>query len=189
MMILVVVIYILGAGLLNRFRGNGGAWGPDWPHSVKRVIVSVWLALVFLSVVDPSSWGLWVLILMIWIIGYTPGWGAYFDMSDDQLGQEVGWIDWLISKAGLSGVHADLLGMSLRGLHFTVPVSAYLTLMHGGAATFWLAPVGLLMGPVYYGMLLLRNAQDRIRFEYIAWSEYAWGCVLASIYTGMLAVL
>ncbi|MCW8918897.1 MAG: hypothetical protein OQL08_08800 [Gammaproteobacteria bacterium] len=188
-MMILTVVYVFVAGILNRFRGNGGSWGPDWSHGIKRLIVSWWLALVFVPVLDPAGLGLLVLILLIWIIGYTPGWGAYFDMSDNPPEREVGWIDWVLSKAGLTGVSADLLGMSLRGLHFTVPVALYLAWSHGDSVVLLFAPAGLLMGSVYYGMLLLYNAQSRVRFDRIAWAEYAWGGVLASIYIGMRSAL
>jgi len=182
MTILMALIYILGAAILNRYRGNGGAWGPDFPHSVKRVIVSVWLALVFVPVIDPGGWSLWVLILMIWLIGFVPGWGDYFDLSDSPRGREVAWIDWVLSKTGLTGVRGDMLGMSLRGLHFTVPVAGYFALSAPGPALAWYAACGLLMGPVYYWMKILRYTQDRFTFDYIAASEVVWGGALAVIY-------
>lgn len=166
------LIYVLGSALLNRWRGNGD----EWSHTLKRIVVSAWLSFPF-TVHAPVVFGL---ILIIGFAGF--GWGMYFDfkVSDDYRETEVRWIDSILRKLRLSGSYNDLVGMSLRGLHFTIPVALYLS---GAIMSAWpmiYAPLGLLMGPVYWGFWRSGVASPSV------YSEYVWGGVLAGIYLMMM---
>lgn len=179
--ILAGMVYILGSALLNRWRGNGGTWGPAWSHTIKRVIVSIWLALPFAFL--PEAWQYFATASMIMVIGFLPGWGTYFDFANPPE-PEIRWIDKILKRLSLGPVENDLVGMSLRGLHFTVPVATFVA-----AAVFpsiWLIPLagsGMLMGLIYWAFFEFNIPGDRI-----AYSEYVWGGILACIYLMMMEV-
>ncbi len=65
MIIALLVTYIAVAALLNRYRGNGGAWGPNHGHTAKRILASAWIVMPTLMI-DPITY--MVVTVMLWVI-------------------------------------------------------------------------------------------------------------------------
>ena len=182
MIVAAVIIYVAGCALLNRYRGNGGAWGPNLGHTAKRVLASAWIALPALMI-DPITY--MVVTAMLWVIGFMPGWGLYFDfLYANEPGGEVWWVDQILRKLNLKPFHNDLVGMSLRGLHFTAPTAIFIAGYTQNPAVLLFAPVGLAMG-VAYALAYQIDSDER---HYIPAAEIVWGGLLGLILIGMAAI-
>jgi len=161
----VTLLFLITCAALNRWRGTGNRWS----LVLKRIVVSAVLCAPLAYTV--GGWLTGAVFLLLLIPGYSMGWGAYFDMSDAPNRPQVAYIDWLTRN--LSGVKRDLVAMSIRGLHFTLPQAALVALFVSPGA--WvLAPLGALMGPAYY--FAHRHGSG------IAHAELIWGAALGAIY-------
>lgn len=154
-----IALYITLCATLNRWRGSG-----HWPLNVKRAIISAALAA---PVAISLPWHGLVLFFALWIAGFGMGWGSYFDFGKGRNDGDVPWIDRLVGLLPWDERRRDLLALSLRGLHFTVPLIII--------GAWHLVPLGLLMGPVYYWF-------SRQEGDYIGPAELAWGAILGGVF-------
>ncbi len=183
MMEIALITYTILAPFVNRMRGGG--WRIcDWLPAHK-VFAYFYFALPFFYL----GWDVGVgAFALIWS-GFSIGWGEYFDMSNRPNDDEVAWIDWVLSKFNVTNLTQDIIGMSLRGLHLTVPLALVGAYIYNPLLP-WFAPLGLGMGGIYYGAKYWMNFKSKV-LDIInprAHAEYIFGGYLAVIYSGMLVV-
>ncbi|MEJ1411087.1 MAG: hypothetical protein RPU60_12950 [Candidatus Sedimenticola sp. (ex Thyasira tokunagai)] len=184
----VFALYLMGGALINYFRGGNldarfpilDKIGGNWAKAITAAYLTIPLAIT-----GVDTWVMLSFFALLWCPGFCFGWGLYFNMGpNDQNEKEVGWIDWVLKVIGLSpsaqSIAHDLVGMSLRGLHFSVPTTLLLYTTTGFTAWGY-AFVGLAMGPIYY-------AASHTKWK-VALAEALFGTYLAAVTWGMTTVV
>lgn len=180
MIALLAIPYAVLGAILNHWRGGhkypllrhlpGSRYWLAGYYTIPAVVMvplSLW-AIPFVIVWFAASWD-----------GIRRGWGAYFDLGTwPTQPDEIWWIDHVISPLHRWPVVRDTIGMSLRGLHYTVPWALLLVIaVYLGWAEYWqaiaMAPVGLLMGPSY----CIGHHVEWIRQR--GFGEVTWGATVA----------
>lgn len=134
-----VILFAIGGGLLNNFRGGWLAHEFPWTdrHGAKRVLLSLYLS-VPVFVQDLVVGAVFAIAVLY---AFLQGWGSYFPTAPYRKPQ-IAWIDYIVDRSIFPLYAANVLGMALRGLYFTVPTGALLQ-------AWWIMPLGVAMGPIY----------------------------------------
>lgn len=191
-------------GYLNRWRGGGEQLLPDTTRLIKIPVIGLYYALPFLLVTQDLTILFYIWICTSWVSHLRGWGDYFdIGRSNKNYGNSENlWIDYIlykiygpkwIPKEDLLAItrfdripsptekvrnyiwryKRDLLGMSLRGLYYSLPLS-FILIWHINPLYIFLAPLGLLLGPVY-GL----GWKNKINIESwdhgIAISEFIWG--------------
>ncbi|MEJ1358360.1 MAG: hypothetical protein RPU91_07655 [Candidatus Sedimenticola sp. (ex Thyasira tokunagai)] len=198
----VFALYLMGGALINYYRGGnldarfpvldkiGGNWA--------KVLTAAYLAIPFvLAGIHPAvalpfipeytqSALLLGIVLLLWCPGFCYGWGLGFNMAPNPDSEkEVAWIDFVLRgilklSSERQPITFDVIWMSLRGLHFSVPITLFLYTTTSFDAWGY-AFAGLAMGPIYY-------AASHTKWQ-VALAEALFGSYLAAMTWGMTTVV
>lgn len=174
-----IFITILGAfvnrcrgGLLNKY------------HQYAKRICKYGNAVVFGVVAGLliGSWYAGILATLGMFIGSAFGWGKYIggiiNKTFDPDEVEVRWIDWLVMQKTDYAQLRSVVALSLRGLIWTSCIAV--SVANWNLDYLFYAPVGLLMGIVYYITISISKAKG--------WSygEWVFGALLWGTFTMIL---
>lgn len=158
-------LFVVGYGAVVNY-----ARGRDY---IPRLLAAFLFSLIFMHL-DVYTWV--VVFLCIWLIGFLPGWGAYWPHLHDRIEDEVWIIDKIISPlwTRMDIQDVKIIGMSLRGLLFTIPILVLFPSM----LNLVIASFGLMMGPIYSWAI----KHKCIGKDGIPCAEAIWGGYLAGLY-------
>jgi hypothetical protein len=168
---MIILISIIGA-FLNRCRGGllTILFNPDESNTFWKKVGKFGNAVGFglLCGYLASNYYAIPVGIVAMLVGASFGWGKYiagiFNKTFDVNEVEISWIDKLVMQKNDYPVLRSITALSLRGLIWTSIIAAMLAPFN--LAFLYFAPVGLLMGLVY--------------FTSRSWhlGEYIWGAIL-----------
>lgn len=177
-------IFIPIMSIVNRLRG----WGPTdnvvnrsftlraLSFATSKYVCAIYVALLSLLLLGVSYIEAGI-IMAGWALWAVPGWGEYFDFQRKD-NDEIGWIDWLVSRLNFDAYMADTVSMALRGL-YGYPLFVALSLYAGEYHGLLIGLLLLLQGPIYYISYLIRDGVKHVEMAEVIMG-FLWGALLFS---------